>query len=1559
MKKALLIALLLVTISLAFSWDILRQAQFPTNFYTLDRVNSTFWTAGYVGGFAKSVDNGNTWTFLPNPAYDTVTPAYKDINDIDFYDEMHGVMASADGLVAVTTDGGITWAASIYTPTIFGTDDVNACVYLPDGKIWVAGWGGKIAYSPDNGATWTQQTSGITDQIYSISVNAAGVGFCAVNNGTPDQSKILVTSNYGNNWGILNLTVTGNPHLYKVRQYGSTVLLAGSLGYIGVSYDNGATWTHHINAGGTSTNMQDIVLDGTNGYAAGWNGVLLKTTDSWTNFTPVTNNFGLYFEGLEILTNGNIMAAGWNGAIALSADQGVTWTDKVANATDIYSAKAINTNTWYLAGDKGNIIKTTDAGQTFNRLYIPDNFDTYYACYFKNANEGFVTGKTTGKIFRTINGGTDWTTFTVPGVTTTQSYYEFSFVSDMIGYVVGSTNINAKTIDGGVTWTLLNGTGLGTSVLNCAYFKTENIGFAGANAGQLYITQNGGLAWTPIVVGNTTAKIMDIWFNNENQGVLVNSAGEIFYTSTGGLTAGSWTAATESCLDDMNGVWCDEFDVFWASGYSSDNTSTNMGNSWSLIKSVDNGATWTQEVFLPLTFNSTRFTGITGAAGKLVAYGKNNVIVAQVNTGVTPPTYATDLFISEYVEGSSYQKALEIFNGTGAPVDLANYSLKKQTNGAGAFGSELVLSGTLANNDVYVIVNSSTGGTNLAGQPYVDLATLSQVVNFNGNDAVALYHNGVQTDVVGIIDQVDNWGIDITLVRNSNILSPTTTFNFADWTQYPINTFTDLGTHTFTPSGDPVAVAPTFNPPAGLYSSPISVTLSSTTPGAIIYYTTNGDIPTTSSTVYTAPIPVSSMTTIKAMAAANGYLNSSVATALYTFPVTVTNIAALRALPADNMTIYTLSGEVIVTFIQSYRNQKWLQDNTAGIMIDDFTGTVTTIYNVGDGITGLSGKMTEYGGMLEFVPSVNPGPASSTGNIITPEVITLSQLSANFEAYESEVVMVMGCSFVNPTGNFENGTVYPVNDGTDYNIRTSFYDVDYIGQPVPTIPMNIAGIANSRNDGNYLTPRNAADIQTPAGNVAAPTFSPIGGTYYEAIDLSISTTTTGASIYYTTNGTIPNMSSTLYTGMFDVNSTQTVKAIAYLGADSSAVSSATYTFPVEVNNLAALRQQTTGSTIYKVVGEIILTFQQAYRHQKWLQDSSAGILIDDFNGIITNVYNVGDGIAGVCGTLNEYGGMIQFVPTINPPIPGSMGNVIIPETVTISEFNANFEDYESELIQVFPVTFDTADSIFANGTVYPLSFLTQTMNFRTSFYDVDYIGTTIPTGYITVIGIPNSRTDGNYITSRSLADLVPGIIEAPYGLNFTIQNGNDVLLSWAPGDIVLPDRTERNWENLTALKVYRNDIVIATITDFILYEPAYYMDSDLPNGDYDYYVTNVYFNQYESAPSNTVSVNITANDDHVIIPAEKTALTGNYPNPFNPETTIGYSIKNPSKVNITIYNLKGEKVRTLVNESKGNGMYNVKWNGKDDNGRAVTSGVYLYRMQAGNFVSTKRMMLMK
>jgi hypothetical protein len=88
-------------------------------------------------------------------------------------------------------------------------------------------------------------------------------------------------------------------------------------------------------------------------------------------------------------------------------------------------------------------------------------------------------------------------------------------------------------------------------------------------------------------------------------------------------------------------------------------------------------------------------------------------------------------------------------------------------------------------------------------------------------------------------------------------------------------------------------------------------------------------------------------------------------------------------------------------------------------------------------------------------------------------------------------------------------------------------------------------------------------------------------------------------------------------------------------------------------------------------------------------------------------------------------------------------------------------------------------------------------------------------------------------------------------------------------------------------------------------------------------------------------------------------LTQNRPNPFNPSTTIEYSLPERSQVTIEVFNVLGQRVRTLVNETKPAGIYRIEWDGVDDAGKSVSTGVYLYRLQAGDVVHTKKMLLIK
>ncbi|MCB5284209.1 MAG: chitobiase/beta-hexosaminidase C-terminal domain-containing protein [Candidatus Cloacimonetes bacterium] len=465
---------------------------------------------------------------------------------------------------------------------------------------------------------------------------------------------------------------------------------------------------------------------------------------------------------------------------------------------------------------------------------------------------------------------------------------------------------------------------------------------------------------------------------------------------------------------------------------------------------------------------------------------------------------AADLFISEYVEGSSNNKAIEIYNGTGAAVDLANYTMKLASNGSATWSTtnSVTLSGTLANNDVFVIANSAANATILG------VADMTHTVTyFNGNDCLGLFHGDTLVDIIGVLGTdpgtawpvagTDGATLNHTLIRKPDVAEGNTDWiagagtnmDNSEWIVHPIDYIEDLGAHTFDPGGSENAATPTFDPPAGVYGQAISVSISSATAGATIRYTTDGSTPTETSTQYTNPIPLSTNTTLKAIAFATGFDPSYVATASYIFPEVVQNMTQLRNATAGDGTVYMVAGEVMLTFQQSFRHQKYVQDFEAGILIDDTAGVITTTYNLMDGITGLTGTIAFYNNMLQFTPVADPGPASSTNNYISPPVVTIAQINANVASYQARLVKIANAHFVE-TGTFATGQNYTLEDGTGSVVfRTTFYDVDYIGEAIPTGNFNIWVLVNQYNQTPQVTARALSDWSGVANddNIATPT----------------------------------------------------------------------------------------------------------------------------------------------------------------------------------------------------------------------------------------------------------------------------------------------------------------------------------------------------------------------------------------------------------------------------------------------------------------------------------------
>jgi len=157
---------------------------------------------------------------------------------------------------------------------------------------------------------------------------------------------------------------------------------------------------------------------------------------------------------------------------------------------------------------------------------------------------------------------------------------------------------------------------------------------------------------------------------------------------------------------------------------------------------------------------------------------------------------AGDLIISAYIEGTSWNKALELYNGTNRTIDLSNYSLQKQSNGAGSFANTLKLSGTLAPKSTYVIVQKQAGAALMAKQNLVT----DTILQFNGNDAIRLVRSGVTIDMVGRANAGADviWGLDLGLQRKSPVTHPSTTFDAAEWKTLPIDSVAFLGAHQMT-----------------------------------------------------------------------------------------------------------------------------------------------------------------------------------------------------------------------------------------------------------------------------------------------------------------------------------------------------------------------------------------------------------------------------------------------------------------------------------------------------------------------------------------------------------------------------------------------------------------------------------------------------------------------------------------------------------------------------------------------------------------------------------------
>lgn len=218
-----------------------------------------------------------------------------------------------------------------------------------------------------------------------------------------------------------------------------------------------------------------------------------------------------------------------------------------------------------------------------------------------------------------------------------------------------------------------------------------------------------------------------------------------------------------------------------------------------VLKTTATGTTYTLSGLTASTAYSIYVIAKDAAGNSSASSNIVNITTNAVSGG------ATDLLFSEYIEGTSNNKALEIANSTGSPVAMSAYSIKKQTNGAGAWSTGLSLTGTLNSGSKFTIVNSSIA---LAcyNKASANVSTAAAEMTFNGNDAVGLFKNGVLIDIIGTFNGgTANFAADVTLRRKSIVTAPSTTFNkTTQWDSFISDTCSNLGSRSSEDSNEAI-----------------------------------------------------------------------------------------------------------------------------------------------------------------------------------------------------------------------------------------------------------------------------------------------------------------------------------------------------------------------------------------------------------------------------------------------------------------------------------------------------------------------------------------------------------------------------------------------------------------------------------------------------------------------------------------------------------------------------------------------------------------------------------
>ena len=348
--------------------------------------------------------------------------------------------------------------------------------------------------------------------------------------------KIEFSTNNGSDWSILYSNISSIPDSinWVIPSTSSQQCL---IRITDVNNNSIADTSHSvftISSGGWSAQNSGIsdytysiyFVNENLGFCVGFDGIILRTTNSGENWELMHYDPGVWLISVRFANENRGVTVGNNGVVLLTTDSGVSWEQINISPLNKYNSIFFaDENIGWIAGDDGVIFKTTDGGDNWEYTSYHGNVD-WYSLSFIDTSLGWIAGKN-GSIGKTTDGGVSW----VDQISnTTQSIYSVDIVDSSYGWAVGYNGTIRHTTDGGINW--LEQQGGTTTWLQTVEFVNRDTGWIGGWYGKLLKTRNGGNFWSTQYIP-TNSVIQSISFPNENSGWACDNGGGIFKYSSG------------------------------------------------------------------------------------------------------------------------------------------------------------------------------------------------------------------------------------------------------------------------------------------------------------------------------------------------------------------------------------------------------------------------------------------------------------------------------------------------------------------------------------------------------------------------------------------------------------------------------------------------------------------------------------------------------------------------------------------------------------------------------------------------------------------------------------------------------------------------------------------------------------------------------------------------------------------------------------------------------------------------------------------------------------------